>query len=65
MESFDVDLAVNAARGRRRKIKIVQPKLRSSMSPAGAYPRAIALKPLGATYFSYSANVGSDPVGRK
>jgi hypothetical protein len=29
MERSDVDLAVNAARGRRRKIKIVQPKLRS------------------------------------
>jgi integrase len=29
MERSDVDLAVNAARGRRRKIKVVQPKLRS------------------------------------
>lgn len=29
MERSDVDLTVNAARGRRRKIKIVQPKLRS------------------------------------
>jgi integrase len=29
MERSDVDLAVNAARGRRRKMKVVQPKLRS------------------------------------
>jgi integrase len=29
MERSDVDLAANAARGRRRKIKVVQPKLRS------------------------------------
>jgi integrase len=29
MERSDVDLAVNAARGRRRKVKVVQPKLRS------------------------------------
>jgi hypothetical protein len=29
MERSDVDLAVNAARGRRRKIKVVQPTLRS------------------------------------
>jgi hypothetical protein len=29
MERSDVDLAVNAARGRRRKINVVQPKLRS------------------------------------